>query len=133
MNYIKVNKSKVNEIAKGIASGLGNGSILLLFGNLGTGKTYFTNQICNCINVKELVSSPSYILLNEYEGKYKVFHYDLYRLSSAEEAFELGIIDRITDGITIVEWPEIICDYLPDTSTKIHFSHNGKFRDITIS
>ena len=133
MIYRSVNKAKVNEIAKEIALNMKTGSVLLLHGNLGTGKTFFTNKICKHIKVKELVNSPSYILLNEYEGKYKVFHYDLYRLSSAEEAFELGIIDRITDGITIVEWPEIICDYLPDTSTKIHFSHNGKFRDITIS
>ena len=132
MIYRSVNKAKVNEIAKEIALNMKTGSVLLLHGNLGTGKTFFTNKICKHIKVKELVNSPSYILLNEYEGKYRVFHYDLYRLSSPEEAFELGIIDRINEGITIIEWPELIKEYMPKNSLNIYFTHNGKFRDISV-
>jgi len=132
MIYRSANKTKVNEIAKDIAHTLKNGSVLLLQGNLGTGKTFFTSKICNHLNVKDLVNSPSYILLNEYEGKHRIFHYDLYRLTSPEEALELGILDRLNEGITIIEWPELVKDYMPKDSLCIHFTHNGKFRDINV-
>ena len=106
--YLQQSKKDFTNIAKTIAKTLTKGDILLLYGNLGSGKTYFTRKLCSALGVKLLVNSPSYVLLNEYEGKYKIYHYDLYRLSTAEEALELGIIDRLSEGITIIEWAEII-------------------------
>jgi tRNA threonylcarbamoyladenosine biosynthesis protein TsaE len=132
MEFLKVNKTEITKIAKKIAEKLTMGDTLLLYGNLGSGKTYFTSKLCAYLGVKSLVNSPSYVLLNEYEGKYKIFHYDLYRLTSAEEIMELGIMDRLFEGITIIEWPELIKKYLPKKCISIHFEHNGKYRDVTV-
>ena len=127
----KSKKDFIN-ISKILANTLSKGDILLLFGNLGSGKTYFTRKLCTSLRVKMIVNSPSYVLLNEYEGKYKIFHYDLYRLSTPEEAIELGILDRLSDGITIIEWAEIVQDVLPKERIELFFEHNGKYRNLKI-
>ena len=132
MIYKDLNKQKIGEIAREVSKTLTFGDVLLLYGELGSGKTFFVQKLCKHIKVKGIVNSPSYVLLNEYEGKYKVYHYDLYRLASAEEAMELGILERLNDGITIIEWPELIESYLPSNHLKIHFEHSGKLRNIKL-
>ena len=133
IEYHKLSKRDVICLAKKTAEDLTKGDILLLSGNLGSGKTYFVRKLCTYLGVKLLVNSPSYVLLNEYEGKYPILHYDLYRLSTTDEAVEIGILDRLSEAITIIEWPELIQDLLPKTYQKIHFKHNGKYRDISFS
>ena len=126
-------KSDFMKLAKEFSAHVKRGDVILMYGNLGAGKTYFTNKLCANLGVKTIVNSPSYILLNEYEGNVNVYHYDLYRLSAAHEVIDLGIIDRIPEGITIVEWPELIEEYLPKRRYEIHFEHNGTKRNIKIS
>ena len=130
--YKNQTKSDFVKLAKELAAKLKSGDVILMYGNLGAGKTYFTNKICACLGVKTIVNSPSYILLNEYEGKWDVYHYDLFRLSAADEVLDLGIIERLKDGITIVEWPELIHDYLPKKRIEIYFEHNNEKRNIKI-
>jgi len=132
MEYNDLTESKMTEIAKKVANELNCGDLILLYGNLGTGKTFFTNKLCTQLGVETIVNSPSYVLLNEYEGKWKIYHYDLYRLGTSEEAIELGIIERLKEGITIIEWPGLIEDYLPKKRIEVYFEHNGDFRNIKI-
>jgi len=132
MEYNDLTESKMTEIAKEVANELNCGDLILLYGNLGTGKTFFTNKLCTQLGVETIVNSPSYVLLNEYEGKWKIYHYDLYRLGTSEEAIELGIIERLKEGITIIEWPGLIEDYLPKKRIEVYFEHNGDFRNIKI-
>jgi len=132
MEYKNQSKSDFVKIAKELAMSIECGDILLMYGNLGAGKTYFTNKLCTALGVKTIVNSPSYVLLNEYVGKWNIYHYDLYRLNAADEVIELGIVERLNDGITIVEWPELIEEYMPKKRIEIYFEHYDIKRNIKI-
>lgn len=84
-------------------------SILLLKGNLGAGKTTFTQFLLKELGSADEVSSPTYSIVNEYNSpKGKIFHFDLYRLKNKEEAFDFGIEEYLENGfLSIIEWPEI--------------------------
>ncbi|MCD4818944.1 MAG: tRNA (adenosine(37)-N6)-threonylcarbamoyltransferase complex ATPase subunit type 1 TsaE [Candidatus Cloacimonetes bacterium] len=97
------------------------GDIIALYGDLGSGKTFFTKKLCKFLGVKENVSSPSFVILNEYQGDYPIFHLDLYRLGSEEELLEIGIFDFPEESIIIIEWPNIAENILPNNTIKIKF------------
>jgi len=120
------------KLAEEIAPTLKKGDIIALFGELGTGKTFFTKQLCSFLGVKENVSSPSYVLMNEYSGKFPIYHIDLYRLESEEEVLELGIHEFLDQGLTIIEWPELIKNILPERTSNISFSFEDGFRKVEI-
>ena len=130
--FINQNKNQIKKIAHHIANALNIGDVLLLHGEMGTGKTFFTSQLCKCLHVTGIVNSPSYVLLNEYYGKFQIFHYDLYRLSSVSEALEIGIFDRISVGITVIEWPELINEYINVDHINIYLTYIGNNRNIKI-
>ena len=120
------------EFAKELAPKLKKGDVLALYGELGAGKTFFTQQLCKFLGVRENVSSPSYVLMNEYFGSYTIRHLDLYRLDAAEEVLELGLYDLFKDAITIIEWPEIADGMLPENTIHIYFEFIGSNRKVTI-
>ena len=104
---------------------LKQGDVIALIGDLGTGKTCLTQGIARGIGLapNEIVSSPSYILINEYSGTIPIYHIDLYRLENSEEIAELGLSEYVEgDGICIIEWAERMADALPDTCIKIHIT-----------
>ncbi len=121
------------EFAKELAPKLKKGDVLALYGELGTGKTFFTQQLCKFLGVRENVSSPSYVLMNEYIGNYNIYHLDLYRLDAAEEVLELGLYDLFKDAITIIEWPEIADGMLPENTIHIYFEFIDTYRKVRIS
>lgn len=84
-------------------------NILTLKGNLGAGKTTFTQYLIQNLESKDTASSPTYSIVNEYDcPKGKIYHFDLYRIKSIEEAFEIGIEEYLDSGIlNIIEWPEV--------------------------
>lgn len=88
--------------------------ILLLKGNLGAGKTTFSQFLLKELGSKDEISSPTYSIVNEYDTpKGKVFHFDLYRLRSVEEAYDFGIEEYLDNCyLSIIEWPEIYMDEL---------------------
>ncbi|MCD9853127.1 tRNA (adenosine(37)-N6)-threonylcarbamoyltransferase complex ATPase subunit type 1 TsaE [Epilithonimonas sp. JDS] len=88
--------------------------ILLLKGNLGAGKTTFSQFLLRELGSQDEISSPTYSIVNEYDTpKGKVFHFDLYRLKSVEEAYDFGIEEYLDNGyLSIIEWPEIYMDEL---------------------
>ena len=116
------------KLAEDIAHSLKKGDVIALYGELGVGKTFFTKKLCSFLEVREIVSSPSYVLMNEYEGKFPIFHLDLYRLNAAEEVLELGIHELFEKGILIIEWPEIAEDLLPRKTIKIKFKFENSHR-----
>ena len=104
---------------------LKQGDVIALIGDLGTGKTCLTQGIARGVGISpdEIVSSPSYILINEYSGTVPIYHIDLYRLENSEEIAELGLSEYVEgDGICIIEWAERMADALPDTCIKIHIT-----------
>ena len=101
------------------------GDVVALIGDLGSGKTCLTQGIARGVGIApgEVVSSPSYILINEYDGEIPIYHIDLYRLETFAEIAELGLGEYMnSDGICIIEWAERMAEGLPDTCIKIHIA-----------
>ncbi|MFP4015769.1 MAG: tRNA (adenosine(37)-N6)-threonylcarbamoyltransferase complex ATPase subunit type 1 TsaE [Halanaerobiales bacterium] len=113
--YITTNsEEETHNIGQQIGSMVEPGQIILLSGKLGAGKTILTQGICDGLGVDEDVTSPTYNLINEYEGDLTVYHMDLYRLEEEEDLYDLGIEDYLeSDGIIIIEWPDLVYDLIP--------------------
>ncbi len=102
------------------------GDFIALRGELGAGKTRFARGVATGLGVDPAVpvTSPTYTLLNIYGGRLTLYHFDLYRLSGDEEVVELGFADYFHgDGVSLVEWPERLCEELPRERLEIHFSY----------
>lgn len=108
--------------AADLAKKLRAGSVLALHGDLGGGKTCFVQGLAEALEVKEIVNSPTFTIINEYRGRLQLHHVDLYRLKSETEALTLGLDELLEgDGITAIEWPEKISSLLPEDAIHIYF------------
>lgn len=108
-------------------------NILLLKGNLGAGKTTFSQFLLKNIGSSDEVSSPTYAIVNEYNSpKGKVFHFDLYRLKKIEEAYDFGIEEYLDNAfLCIIEWPEIYEDELADLPHhEMAITNHGDYREV---
>ena len=113
-------------IAATLAVAARPGDLVCLWGDLGAGKTQFAKGFGAGIGVTATINSPSYILMAEYEGRLPLFHIDLYRLTSAEEALAGGLIDdRQASGVTVVEWPDRLADALPAGRLDVQIDGSG--------
>jgi len=92
---------------------LRRGDIVLLSGDLGTGKTCLTQGIGRGLACQGQVNSPSFVLMNEYEGRERLYHVDLYRIEDVEELDDLGLWDYAEKGVLVIEWPERGAELLP--------------------
>lgn len=132
-----VNINEMKNFANKIAKLIKPKDIICLRGNLGAGKTTFCQFLIKSLLGEEVeVTSPTFNLLHQYEANgIMISHFDLYRLKSKEEIFEIGIEEALTNGIIIIEWPEIIIDILPKKmlDLSISFSANSASRIININ
>jgi tRNA threonylcarbamoyladenosine biosynthesis protein TsaE len=116
-------------MGKKIGSNLAPGSIIALSGELGCGKTLLTRGICEGLGVPPRhVSSPTFVLVNEYKGRLPVFHMDLYRLGDIDDGFEIGIMDyfnRAEAGVMLIEWAEKMISLLPPDMLRVEFEILG--------
>lgn len=104
---------QTQRIADDFSKFLFPGNIVLLNGNLGTGKTTFIKFICKNFNINN-VNSPTFSIVNEYEGSRKVYHIDFYRLKSVNELYDIGFDEYLhNDAILFIEWAELFPDALP--------------------
>lgn len=120
-------------IGERLARLLQPGDVLLLQGDLGAGKTCLTQGIGKGLRVNEVVKSSSFVLVNYYEGRLKVYHADLFRLGAPEEVADLGLEENARDGVLIVEWPEVAMQELPPEHLLVRFvADEPKDRGITL-
>nr|WP_233129821.1 tRNA (adenosine(37)-N6)-threonylcarbamoyltransferase complex ATPase subunit type 1 TsaE [Domibacillus epiphyticus] len=113
----------MNRFAAYVASLLAPGDVLLLEGDLGAGKTTFTQGLAAALGVKKNVNSPTFTIIKEYKGKYPLYHMDVYRLGQDSEE-DLGFDEYFYgDGISVVEWAHYIEDQLPDEYVAITLYH----------
>ena len=118
---------------KNFASVLKRNSVVGLFGNLGSGKTQFVKGICHFFNVKDKVSSPTFIIVNEYIGFDNrtnsiigVNHFDLWRLKNINELIEIGLEGYVNDNsVCLIEWAELADKYFKGNLEKIFFQHGN--------
>ncbi len=124
-----VSKSVADTEALGerIAAVLQGTEEIALFGDLGAGKTAFTRGICNGLGIEDGVSSPTFALVNAYRGKYDVYHFDMYRITSVDDLFAIGFYDYVDNGILIIEWSENIMSELEEDAICIRiFKSNNE-------
>ncbi len=117
---ITQNAGETKAFGRDLAKSLKNHDIIALSGELGAGKTTFIQGIAEGLGITDYVTSPSFTLINEYKGKYSLYHIDLYRLEELEQIRDLGIEDYFEkDGIIIIEWAERMKELLPKKVRKI--------------
>jgi tRNA threonylcarbamoyladenosine biosynthesis protein TsaE len=111
-----------------------NHDIILITGEVGTGKTTLIKEYCKLIGVEEIVNSPTYTLINEYQNKRgKIVHMDLYRVKDINEINELGLFEYLENNIVIIEWPEIILKMIDIKYSLINITFiNEKERKLSI-
>lgn len=125
-------------IGKEIAKLAKPGEIYCLYGDLGTGKTVFSQGFGAGLGIEEPISSPTFTILKEYdEGRLPFYHFDVYRIGSVDEMEEIGYFDKIDgDGVCLIEWAELIRDILPQTYYKVTIEKDLErgfdYRSITI-
>lgn len=110
---------KIGEL---VAKKLSGNEVIALFGGLGMGKTAFTRGLCRGLGVNDGVSSPTFALVNEYHGKYNIYHFDMYRVTSWEDLYSTGFFDYLDNGVLIIEWSENIEGALPENAIRINIS-----------
>lgn len=121
------------DLASYIAPLLSPGSVVTLEGDLGSGKTFFVKALGRFFGVQDEIDSPSFVLFKEYHcGRFPLYHLDLYRLSREEELLDLGILDMIESGITLIEWPRLAENILPYQTLKLKFRFDGDKRYVEI-
>jgi len=126
---------EIDKLAELLATTIKQGDFIALVGDLGTGKTTFVQKIAKALGVKENVKSPTFNYVLEYHsGKIPFYHFDVYRISEPLEIYELGYEDYLdSDGITIVEWANLIKSELPNEYIEINLYHyDEESREIEI-
>ena len=115
---------ETKKLANNFAAELIGGEVVLLNGDLGAGKTTFTQYVFKALGVKETVTSPTFAILKSYNGRFKLHHFDTYRITT-EEAIESGFdeIFEEKDSIIFVEWSENIKDLLPNKTITINIKY----------
>ncbi|MBA2423135.1 MAG: tRNA (adenosine(37)-N6)-threonylcarbamoyltransferase complex ATPase subunit type 1 TsaE [Chitinophagales bacterium] len=113
-----------------------NKRVFAFLGEMGTGKTALISEICKLLGVTGPVSSPTYALINEYESSPKIFHIDLYRLTTIEEALDIGIEEYLAQNhYCFIEWPQLIQPLLPPETVYVKMeaiSENARLMTIQI-
>ena len=134
--FFTESEEETRSLAEQLAQELSAGQTLCLRGDLGVGKTVFAKGLCSTLGVTEHVSSPTFTLVNEYEGVgCTIYHFDLYRIEDPDELYEVGFEEFVGgDGIAIIEWPERAESLLPENRTEILLERNGdNGRRITVT
>jgi len=115
LELVSTSPEATRDFASRLAAAAQAGDVVCLWGELGAGKTVFAKGFGAGLGVTDTISSPSFVLMGEYLGRLPLFHIDLYRLSSAQEAFDGGLLDdRQAAGVVLIEWPNRLGSALPE-------------------
>lgn len=137
--YITKSPMDTHELAAKVAQGITSGTVIALIGDLGTGKTAFTQGFAKAMGIAEAVGSPTFKLISEYLGKENyLYHIDCYRLKNEQQFMNIGGEEYLNpvNGITVIEWADIIEEILPNNTVFINFKRipgNLDYREIIIN
>jgi len=127
-------------LATAFCDGFSRGDTILLSGDIGAGKSFFARAVIRNLlarfDVVEDIPSPTFTLVQTYQaGDLEIWHSDLYRLSTVDEVFELGLIDAFSEALCLVEWPDRLADLAPPSALSLHFDIPEDLgqRDLTVS
>ena len=114
--------SEISSAAKQFVAAMGDNTIFAFYGHMGAGKTTFIKAICEELGVEDVITSPTFAIVNEYtDGQGEpVYHFDFYRIKKQEEVYDIGFEDYVESGsVCLMEWPELIEDILPADTVKV--------------
>ena len=121
-NFTSHNSEETMNFASNLASKLNVGDVVVLSGELGAGKTKFTEGFLKYFGLDNEISSPTFSIVNEYKkDDLNIYHFDVYRLEDVDEFYAIGGEEYFASGICIIEWGEIIEDALPQNCIRIYF------------
>ena len=112
----------IHEAAKEFVKEIGEGKVFAFYGKMGAGKTTFIKALCEVLGVEDVITSPTFAIINEYtDGKGDpIYHFDFYRIKKLEEVYDMGYEDYFYSGnLCLLEWPELIEDILPENVIKV--------------
>lgn len=116
------NIEQVHEAARLFIANMGGSRVFAFYGKMGAGKTTFIKAVCEELGVEDVITSPTFAIVNEYtnrEGN-PIYHFDFYRIKRIEEVYDMGYEDYFYSGnLCLLEWPELIDDILPEDAVKV--------------
>ena len=125
---IKINDLEhIREAARQFINAMGDQHVFAFYGHMGAGKTTFIKAICEELGVDDVVTSPTFAIVNEYTAAdgIPIYHFDFYRIKKLEEVYDMGYEDYFYgDGFCFIEWPEMMEELLPEGATKVQIAEN---------
>lgn len=113
----------IREAAREFIKNMGQGSVFAFYGSMGAGKTTFVRAICDELGVEDVVTSPTFAIVNEYRSETTgelIYHFDFYRIKKLEEVYDMGYEDYFYSGATcFIEWPELVEELLPEDAIRV--------------
>ena len=121
---IKINSlDNIHVAAKEFLENMGNGKVFAFYGKMGAGKTTFVKAVCEELGVDDVITSPTFAIVNEYQSATtgdSIFHFDFYRIKKLDEVYDMGYEDYFYSGsLCFLEWPELIEELLPEDAVKV--------------
>ena len=126
MEIIIQDLEHINEAAQQFIENIGDHTVFAFYGKMGAGKTTFIKAICEALGVDDVITSPTFAIVNEYTAEDgPVYHFDFYRIKKLEEVYDMGFEDYFYSGVLcLIEWPELIEDVLPEDAVKVSITEN---------
>ena len=115
----------INDAAKQFVAAMGNNRVFAFYGKMGAGKTTFIKALCTELGVDDVITSPTFAIVNEYtagDGS-PIYHFDFYRIKKLDEVYDMGYEDYFYNGgLCLIEWPELIESLLPEDAVEVHIA-----------
>jgi tRNA threonylcarbamoyladenosine biosynthesis protein TsaE len=113
----------IRESAREFISQMGDAKVFAFYGQMGAGKTTFIKAVCEELGVSDVITSPTFAIVNEYTASVPVYHFDFYRIKKLEEVYDMGYEDYFYSGaLCFIEWPELIEELLPEDAVRVTIS-----------
>ncbi|SNU91048.1 P-loop hydrolase [Streptococcus merionis] len=106
--------------------------VIVLTGDLGAGKTTFTKGLAQGLGIVQMIKSPTYTIVREYEGRLPLYHLDVYRIGDDPDSIDLDDF-LFGDGVTVIEWGRLLGEHLPEDYLEVSLKHSGQGREISLS
>ena len=117
------NIEKIREAAREFVANIGESTVFAFYGKMGAGKTTFIKAVCEELGVEDVITSPTFAIVNEYRSETSgelIYHFDFYRVKKIEEVYDMGFEDYFYSGaLCFIEWPELCEEVLPEDTVKV--------------